>query len=441
MATIDELVTAAEKEYIPGVNYTNYFKTAIAAAHRAGQENEVRVLSRLRDSWNTWKNRNTISSYSGTMNKAEAKKLADAAQATLDNQTKAINDVNSALDADLKAAKTKAQRNAILAGYSAKLMDAVYKAEDEATTASKTFAAGPTGASTPTTNAQAAYDEWKKTGLDPNITDPKVLAEYQALKLKDQGVTNVTSSGDKGQGGTNVTSSGAKGPVYSSALNSVPDALKEYGSKGLLPNKALNAPLYNELLNRIAAGTNAASIGEGPDALAKYLAGKPQGVKVDLPADYAARSAVQDTMLANAKANPGMYATGQFDPFYSGVASTSLQQQAPANVMNAHGVFEKGVFTAAPNTYGYGYQNAYVPPESTVGAAAGGYMDAQSAAQGNQQLQQQNPNSYSLGLGAIPNMTEYTNYGNNPGIATPTQNADDGSVGGVPVPGQTNPVW
>ena len=109
--------------------------------------------------------------------------------------------------------------------------------------------------------------------------------------------------------------------------------------------------------------------------------------------------------------------------------------------MNAQGVFEKGVFTAAPNTYGYGYQNAYVPPESTVGAAAGGYMDAQSAAQGNQQLQQQNPNSYSLGLGAIPNMTEYTNYGNNPGITTPTQNTDDGGVGGVPVPGQTNPVW
>lgn len=437
MATIDELVTAAEKEYIPGVNYTNYFNTAIAAARRAGQENEVQVLARLRDSWNVWKNSNTISSYSGTNTKAEAKKLADAAQATLDNQTKAINDVNSALEADLKAAKTREAYNAILAGYSAKLMDAVYKAEDEATAATKTFAAGSTDtSSTSTTNAQTAYDEWKKTGLDPNITDPKVLAEYQALKLKDQGVTNVTSSG-------------AKGPVYSSA-DTLAKALTDYRTQGLLPDKSVRGPLYDELINHIAAGRTAATgsglgsgtaIGKGPEALAKYLSTKPQGVKVDLPADYAARSAVQDTMLVNAKANPGMYATGQFDPFYSGVARTSLQQQAPANVMNAQGVFEKGVFTAAPNTYGYGYQNAYVPPASTVGAAAGGYMDAQSAAQGNQQLQQQNPNSYSLGLGAIPNMTEYTNYGNNPGITTPTQNADDGSVGGVPVPGQTNPVW
>ena len=433
MATIEELITSAESQYIPGVNYTNYFNAAINAAQRAGQQVEANILARLQDSWNNWSQSNTISNYAGDLTKSEVKKLANAAQATLDAQTKAITDVHSALEAELKTAKTGEEYNAILAGYSSKLMDAVYKAEDEATTASKTFQEGPKAASTATTDAKAAYDEWKKTGLDPNITDPKVLAEYQTLKSKDLGVTNVKDSG-------------VKGPVYATPTLDLATALKDYGDKGLLPNKSLNAPLYNQLMERIAAGQGTTTLGTGPEALAKYLSTKPQNVQVNLPADYGARSAVQDIMLANARNNPGMYATGQFDPFYSGVARTSLPTEAPANVMNEKGVFEKGAGTVAPNVYGYGFQNAYEPPASTVGsttgAAAGGYMNAQTISQQNQNLQQdQNPNGYSLGLGAIPNMSEYTNYTGNPGITTPTQNGDDGSVGGVPVPGQTNPVW
>ena len=431
MATIDELVTAAESQYIPGVNYTGYFNAAINAAKRAGQQQEAETLSRLKESWNAWSQTNTLSGYTGTKTKIEAKKLADAAQAVLNDQTKAINDVNAQFTADLKAAKTSADRDAITAAYASKLMDAVYTAEDKATEASKTFAAGPVADTTSTTDAKAAYDEWKKTGLDPNITDPKVLAEYQALKAKDQGVTNVTSSG-------------VKGPVYSSALT-LADALKDYGDKKLLPNKSLNAPLYDELINRIAAGKGTANAPTDSTAFAKYLASKPQGVKVDLPADYAARSAVQDIMLSNMRSNPGMYATGQLDPFYSGVARTSMPANMPANVMNESGVFTQGVGAVAPNPYGYGFQNAYQPNTTNVGAdtvtgaAAGGYMDAQVINQQNQALQQ--PNNQTLGLGSIPNMSQYRDYQNNPGITSSTQIGDDGNTGGVPVPGQTNPIW
>jgi len=38
-------------------------------------------------------------------------------------------------------------------------------------------------------------------------------------------------------------------------------------------------------------------------------------------------------------------------------------------------------------------------------------------------------------------MSQYTNYTGNPGITSPTQNTDDGGIGGVSVLGQTNPVW
>ena len=158
MATIDELVTAAESQYIPGVNYTGYFNAAINAANRAGQQQEAVTLSRLRDSWNAWRQTNTLSGYTGTKTKIEAKKLADAAQAVLDGQTKAINDVNTQFTADLKAAKTSADRDAITAAYASKLMDAVYTAEDKATEASKTFAAGPAADTTSTTNAQRSEE-------------------------------------------------------------------------------------------------------------------------------------------------------------------------------------------------------------------------------------------------------------------------------------------
>lgn len=163
-----------------------------------------------------------------------------------------------------------------------------------------------------------------------------------------------------------------------------------------------------------------------------------------LPSNYTGRSAVQDVASTYEAMHPRAYATGQFDPFYSGVLSGGAPYSQVPSAMTSQGTFAGGAGYTTPSTVGFGFQNAYVP----TGAAAGGYMDAQTIGQQNQALQQQqampapqSKNSFSLGLGAIPNMTQYTNYTSNPGITSTIENADDGSVGGVPVPGQTNPVW
>ena len=106
--------------------------------------------------------------------------------------------------------------------------------------------------------------------------------------------------------------------------------------------------------------------------------------------------------------------------------------------MNPNGTFTNGPGYVTPSTVGLGFHNAYNPSDTT-GAAAGGYMDAQVINQQNQALQQ--PNNQTLGLGSIPNMSQYRDYQNNPGITSSTQIGDDGNTGGVPVPGQTNPIW
>jgi hypothetical protein len=152
--------------------------------------------------------------------------------------------------------------------------------------------------------------------------------------------------------------------------------------------------------------------------------------------------------------HPGTYATGQFDPLYSGYLSSGLQYtNTQSSPMQSGGTWANGPLVAHPSNMGLGLQNLYDPnanvysppasPATTVGKSAGGYMDAQSVGQGNQALQQQQPlqQNNQLGLASIPNMSQYTNYTNNPGMASPTQNTDDGGVGGVSVLGQTNPMW
>ena len=161
-------------------------------------------------------------------------------------------------------------------------------------------------------------------------------------------------------------------------------------------------------------------------------------VRINLPTGYNDRSLLQDMAARQEMLHPGTYATGQFDPFYSGYLSdVGVYSQTPS-AMNPNGTFANGPGYVTPSTIGLGFQNAY-NPSNTTGAAAGGYMDAQVINQQNQALQQ--PNNQTLGLGAIPNMSQYRDYQNNPGITSSTQIGDDGNVGGVPVPGQTTPIW
>lgn len=158
---------------------------------------------------------------------------------------------------------------------------------------------------------------------------------------------------------------------------------------------------------------------------------------LNLSNDYNTRNIQQDLAAQQQIQNPGTYATGQFDPFYSSYVDAASRWSQPDTA-----------FRPAPSSVGLGFQNMFDPtyvPATTppvTGAAAGGYLDAQSVGQNNQALQMQQPQQNNqLGLASIPNMSQYTNYTSNPGMTSPTQNTDDGGIGGISVLGQTNPVW
>jgi hypothetical protein len=175
-----------------------------------------------------------------------------------------------------------------------------------------------------------------------------------------------------------------------------------------------------------------------------------------LSQDFNTRMTQQDLAAQQQLQRPGTYAAGQFDPFYSGYLGVGNNYATQDSPMLPGGIWAGGPQVMTPSKVGFGIQNAYDPnaysaadlaakpvnPSTVVGKAAGGYLDAQSVGQGNQALQQQpQQQNNQLGLASIPNMSQYTNYTNNPGMMSPTQNTDDGGVGGISVLGQTNPMW
>ena len=177
-----------------------------------------------------------------------------------------------------------------------------------------------------------------------------------------------------------------------------------------------------------------------------------------LSQDFNTRMTQQDLAAQQQLQHPGTYAAGQFDPFYSGYLGVGNNYATQDSPMLPGGVWAGGPQVMTPSKVGFGIQNAYDPnaytaadlaakpvnPSTVVGKAAGGYLDAQSIGQSNQAMQSQpqpQQQNNQLGLGSIPNMSQYTNYTGNPGITSPTQNTDDGGIGGVSVLGQTNPVW
>ena len=207
------------------------------------------------------------------------------------------------------------------------------------------------------------------------------------------------------------------------------------------------APSTTELLNKMQS--TPPPTGTAPPVPPKFT--PPPKLGLNLSNDFNTRMIQQDLAAQQQLQNPGTYATGQFDPFFSGYLNSASQFSTQPSQMNPNGTFTGGALYRPNSGVGLGFQNAYdasapltppATPATTTGAAAGGYMDAQSIGQNNQALQQQPPQQNNqLGLASIPNMSQYANYTNNPGITSPTQNTDDGGVGGVSVLGQTNPVW
>ncbi len=218
----------------------------------------------------------------------------------------------------------------------------------------------------------------------------------------------------------------------------------EDAKKGLLVDRTKNPDLWKQTVQQIAGGTpspappptppapqpQAQPQGQSMQDLAAYIMGQqgapattpaptgggadgmlqlamllgmapppqynPQSTQpagnVNLPQDYAARNAVQDQMVANQSNAQQM---------------NDLQR---AQVQNAN--IARQLIAPPPRVY-----------------AAGGYLD--SKMQGG------------LGTGGIHNVTPYANYSYNPGVTSNynTSQGDDGSVGGVAVPDQTNPLW
>ena len=66
------------------------------------------------------------------------------------------------------------------------------------------------------------------------------------------------------------------------------------------------------------------------------------GTTFKMPTGYYDRSFIQDLAARQEMLHPGTYATGQFDPFYSGYLSdVGVYSQAPS-AMNANGTFTNG---------------------------------------------------------------------------------------------------
>ena len=210
--------------------------------------------------------------------------------------------------------------------------------------------------------------------------------------------------------------------------------------------------LINKMKGTVPTGTPP-STGTVPTGTAPPVPPKftpPPKLGLNLSNDFNTRMIQQDLAAQQQLQNPGTYATGQFDPFFSGYLNSASQFSTQPSQMNPNGTFTGGALYRPNSGVGLGFQNAYdasapltppATPATTTGAAAGGYMDAQSIGQNNQAMQQSPQQNNQLGLASIPNMSQYTNYTNNPGMTSPTQNTDDGGVGGISVLGQTNPMW
>jgi hypothetical protein len=291
----------------------------------------------------------------------------------------------------------------------------------------------------PTDTKVAQYlAEYKKTGAMPGNIDSALIGQTQkAIDEYEQGKLKVSQEAAKKLAEQNAASIGkTRGDITSYNV--------------LLDEARKKAPVVadttSDLLTKMkgttptgTAPTGTAPTGTAPPTMPNFT--PPPKLGLNLSNDFNTRMIQQDLAAQQQLRNPGTYASGQFDPFFSGFLNSASQFSTQPSTVNADGTFTGGALYRPNSGIGFGFQNAYdaglpTGAAAVTGAAAGGYMDAQSVGQNNQALQ-----NNQLGLASIPNMSQYTKYTNNPGMTSPTQNTDDGGVGGVSVLGQTNPVW
>jgi hypothetical protein len=320
--------------------------------------------------------------------------------------------------------------------------------------------AGGTQADATKASVDKALEFYKANGYMPTV-DSAVLGQvqtaisnYEQQKIKDKQLEKaqaVAAASPKEIGQTQKDISNYNALIAQAAKNapvvadSTADVLKKMNAAKGETTQGMGMP---DILKRTGAQAGVTP----PQAQQSQV---PQlGLK--LSQDFNTRMTQQDLAAQQQLQRPGTYAAGQFDPFYSGYLGVGNNYATQDSPMLPGGIWAGGPQVMTPSKVGFGIQNAYDPnaysaadlaakpvnPSTVVGKAAGGYLDAQSVGQGNQALQQQpQQQNNQLGIASIPNMSQYTNYTNNPGMMSPTQNTDDGGVGGISVLGQTNPMW
>jgi len=395
---------------------------------------------------------------------AVAKKDTPNAQAALTKAQTAFNTNKTAFDTaqqiiteNAKGGLTPAEK-VIIGAYDTYLN----KAYDPYTNflSGTVIPAGGTQADATKASADKALEFYKTNGYMPTV-DSAVLGQvqtaisnYEQQKIKDKQLEKaqaVAAASPKEIGQTQKDISNYNALIAQAAKNapvvadSTADVLKKMNAAKGETTQGMGMP---DILKRTGAQAGVTP----PQAQQSQV---PQlGLK--LSQDFNTRMTQQDLAAQQQLQRPGTYAAGQFDPFYSGYLGVGNNYATQDSPMLPGGIWAGGPQVMTPSKVGFGIQNAYDPnaysaadlaakpvnPSTVVGKAAGGYLDAQSVGQGNQALQQQpQQQNNQLGLASIPNMSQYTNYTNNPGMMSPTQNTDDGGVGGISVLGQTNPMW
>ena len=279
----------------------------------------------------------------------------------------------------------------------------------------------------------------------------QVVANQKNTNLNNQAMQGgASTSGQYGlPEGTDTTGvqplySGLSDPLQSPAYfnpdrsksydQNVQDAITLFSQQGKMPNPASDPGLY-QAVNQFAIGQQSNTLGGAaspsapPTQNAPAQGNAPQQEQIGSPDINSLLS-----MLTQYFGGMGGGAPAQ--------AAAPTQSTSPAQNPYAQPGGSNNFMQALEMQR----QRILAQNAGTPGFAAGGYLD-----QNNPPAPAYNAPSFAPSQPASnpqqpqnmvsPNLAPYTQYTHNPGVTSDISRGDDGQTGGVPVPGQTNPLW
>jgi len=291
---------------------------------------------------------------------------------------------------------------------------------------------------------------------------PQVVANQQRTNQQNQAIQGGAST--SGQYGLsqdpNATSvqplfSGLSDPLQSPAYynpdraksydQNLQDAIAAFTQQGKLPNPASDPGLY-QAVNQFAIGQQAPAVDKPSIDMREIMdpgyANRP-AKPLNLPTESSPTTTASPGQIAFPDINNMLSMLSQYlGPIMAGYGARAQGDQgiAPPPPSNPSGGSNNFMQALEMQRQRIMAQNA-----STPGFAAGGYLDQSNppappyvAPSFTPAPQNSTPNFPQTGA---PNMAPYTQYTHNPGVTSDITRGDDGQTGGVPVPGQTNPLW